>query len=77
MLVLSLMEKGMEKELWNIEIRDNMRAFGRKIWGMEKVSKDTQTAILILGNLSMEKLMEKEFIPGKIEKFMMVNGIRD
>jgi hypothetical protein len=44
---------------------------------MEKVLKDTQMAIRILGNSSMEKLMEKEFILGKIERFMMGNGIRD
>ena len=53
-----------------------MRAFGRKTCGMERDLKDTQTVIRILGNLSMVRPMEKEFIPGKIERFMMVNGIR-
>ena len=44
---------------------------------MERVLKDTLMAIHILGSLSMAKLMEKGFILGKIERFMMVNGIRD
>jgi len=44
---------------------------------MERVSKDTPMAIRILGNLSMERPMERVFIPGKIERFMMENGIRD
>ena len=43
---------------------------------MEKVSKGIQQVILILGNLNMEKLMEKEFTLGKMEKYMMENGIR-
>ena len=43
---------------------------------MEKVSKGIQQVILILDNLNMEKLMEKEFTLGKMEKYMMENGIR-
>jgi hypothetical protein len=44
---------------------------------MEKVSKGTQQEILILDNLNTEKLMAKEYIHGKMEKFMMENGIRE
>ena len=44
---------------------------------MEKVLKDIQMEIHILDSSSMAKLMERVFIPGKIEKFMMGNGIRD
>ena len=54
-----------------------MRAFGRKTCGMERDLKDTPMAIRIMGNLSMVRLMEREFILGKIERFMMVNGIKD
>jgi len=77
MLALSSMARGTEKELWSIGIRDSMRAFGRKTCGMERDLKDTPMAIRIMGNLSMVRLMEREFILGKIERFMMVNGIKD
>jgi hypothetical protein len=35
-----------------------------------------QMAILILGSLSLEERMEKGFILGRMEKSMMVNGIK-
>jgi hypothetical protein len=44
---------------------------------MERVSNDTQMETLILVNLNMVKLTEKEFILGKMEKSMMVNGIKE
>ena len=77
MLVSSSMARGTVKESWSIGIRGSLRAFGRRTWDMERVSKDTPMAIRILGNLSMERPMERVFIPGKIERFMMENGIRD
>jgi hypothetical protein len=43
---------------------------------MEKALRGIPMEILILVSLSMVKLMEKEFILGRIERFMMVNGIR-
>jgi hypothetical protein len=43
---------------------------------MEKVSKGIQQVILILDNLNMEKLMEKECTHGKMARYMMENGIR-
>jgi hypothetical protein len=44
---------------------------------MERALKDILMVIPILANLSMARPMEMEFTPGKIEKFMMVNGIKD
>ena len=41
---------------------------------MVKDLKDMRMAILILVNLKMVKQMEKEYILGQTEKFMMVNG---
>ena len=48
----------------------------RKISDMAKALRGTLMEILILASLNMVKLMEKVFILGKIERFMMVNGIK-
>ena len=39
--------------------------------------KDIPTEIHILASSNMVERTEKEFILGKMEKFMMVNGIKD
>lgn len=52
------------------------KASGNMIFDMEKVLKGIQMEIRTLDNLSTEELMEKEFIPGKTERCMMVNGIK-
>jgi hypothetical protein len=44
---------------------------------MEKDLNDTQMEIHILVNLNMVKLMVKEYILGKMVKYMMVNGIKE
>lgn len=66
----------MAEELWNIWMEDNMRDVGLQIWEMEKVLNDIQMVIHTLDNLNKEKLTEKEFILGKMEKFMMENGTK-
>jgi hypothetical protein len=38
--------------------------------------RDIQHATLILDSSNMEKLMAKEFILGKMEKYMMENGTK-
>ena len=44
---------------------------------MEKDLKGILMAILTLANLDTAKLMAKECILGKMEKCMMVSGIKD
>ena len=50
---------------------------GTEILGTEKASRDILMETLILDNSDTEKLMAKEFIPGKMERYTMVSGIRD
>ena len=66
----------MAKESCGIEMGDSMKVFGTEILGMEKGSKGIQMAILTLDSSSMERHMEKESIPGKMEKYMMENGTK-
>jgi hypothetical protein len=51
-----------------------MRATGKKMWGMEKVMRDTQMEINMREIFKMEKHMEKVSMLGWMEKFLMVNG---
>jgi hypothetical protein len=53
-----------------------MKAPGRRILGMVKLLSDTQTAIATMATLRWEKLMEKVFILGHMEKFTMVSGFK-
>ena len=55
---------------------DNMKAFGTEILGMAKGLKDIQMATHTSDSSSMERHMAKESILGKMEKYMMANGIK-
>lgn len=68
---------GREKELWDTKMEDSMKENGKKTWEMVGVSKGTQMVTLIMGNSKLERQMEKVFISGKTEKYMMENGVRD
>lgn len=54
-----------------------MKEIGIKICDKEKLLKDTLMEIPIMDSLRWVKHMEKEFINGIMEKFMMENGIVD
>ncbi len=66
----------MEKESWDIETVDSLKDHGSMIWETVKDLRDIQHATLILDSSNMEKLMAKEFILGKMEKYMMENGTK-
>jgi hypothetical protein len=53
-----------------------MKAPGRRILGMVKLLSDTQTATATMVTLRWERLMEKVFILGQMEKFTMVSGFK-
>lgn len=55
----------------------NMKENGKRTCEMEGVSKGTQMVTLITDNSKLVKLMERECISGKMEKYMMGNGARD
>ena len=54
-----------------------MKELGKMIFDMEKDSNVMRMVTHILATLELVKLMEKEFIHGKMEKFLMDNGIKD
>jgi tRNA A-37 threonylcarbamoyl transferase component Bud32 len=54
----------------------NTKVIGLKTSEMAKALKDMIITILILDVLRREKHMEMEFIHGKMEKYMMENGIK-
>ena len=53
---------------------DSMKVIGLKTKDQVEVLKYSCLAILIKVNLTMESLMEKDYINGLMEKFMMENG---
>lgn len=53
------------------------RASGIEILGTAKGSRDIQMATLTLASSSMVRLMEKECIPGEMEKCTTENGTKD
>jgi hypothetical protein len=61
---------------WNIEMAANTKVIGLKISETAKDLKDMIITTLILDVLRRAKHMEMGFIPGKMEKCMMVNGIK-
>lgn len=54
--------------------REFMKAIGKQIEGMGSAMNDIKMVISMKVNLKKIKLMEKEFIIGKMEKGMMANG---
>jgi hypothetical protein len=55
----------------------NMKVIGLKIKGKEGAMKYIKMGINTLVITNMEKRMEKVYIHGIMEKFMMVNGKKD
>jgi hypothetical protein len=55
----------------------NTKEIGKWMSDKEEVLRDILMAILIMGNSEWEKLMEKVFINGIMERYMMENGIMD
>lgn len=51
-----------------------MKAIGKQIEDMDSAMNDIKMVISMKVNLKKIKLMEKEFIIGKMEKGMMANG---
>lgn len=54
--------------------REFMKAIGKQIEDMDSAMNDIKMVIGMKVNLKKIKLMEKEFIIGKMEKGMMANG---
>lgn len=54
-----------------------MKEIGKWMYDKVEALRDILMEILIMANLRLERLMEKEFINGIMEKFMMGNGIMD
>lgn len=58
-------------------MEDNMKVIGLRIRGKEEDLKLIKMETSTLATTNMEKLMEREFILGIMEKFMMVSGKKD
>lgn len=70
------MASEMEKVSWSIQTVDSMKENGLKTQEMEKDLKGILMRILTMASLSMEELMVKESIHGRMERSMMDNGIK-